>query len=69
MASFNLSECYSKLDQEELLRVISRMINIAFAGKRFLEVIPVEKNRTHDKLGNRTTPSRKALYRTDTTEA
>ena len=44
MATFDLSECYSKLDQLELLRVISRMINIAFTGKRLLAVIPFEKS-------------------------
>ena len=43
MATFDLSECYSKLDQKELLKVISRMINIAFTGNRLLAVIPSEK--------------------------
>ena len=43
METYDLSECYSKLDQEELLNVISKMINIAFKGKRLLAVIPSEK--------------------------
>ena len=43
METYDLSECYSKLDQEELLQVIAQMINLAFVGKRLLAVIPFEK--------------------------
>ena len=43
MESYDLSECYSKLNQEELLHVISQMINIAFTGKRLLAINPWEK--------------------------
>ena len=38
METFDLSECYSKLDQKELLRVVSDMIDMAFQGKNYLAV-------------------------------
>ena len=44
MESFDLSECYSKLDQDDIKRILARMIAIAFIGKRFLAVIPSEKS-------------------------
>ena len=40
METFDLSECYSKLDQKEIIRVLTRMISSAFAGRRFLAVNP-----------------------------
>ena len=43
METFDLSECYSKLDPVELIRLIDRMISIAYVGKRILAVIPYEK--------------------------
>ena len=43
METFDLSECYSKLDQVELLRVMDRMISMAYVGKQLLAVIPHER--------------------------
>ena len=43
METFDLSECYSKLDQEEIRRILARMISIAFQGKRYLAVNPTDK--------------------------
>ena len=43
MEAFDLSECYSKLDQKEIVRIISRMISIAFVGRKFLAVVPTDK--------------------------
>ena len=40
METFDLSECYSKLDQDEIGRVLTRMIAIAFQGKHYLAVNP-----------------------------
>ena len=43
MQTFDLSECYSKLNQDSLSRIIERMITTAFTGKRLLAIIPWEK--------------------------
>ena len=43
METFDLSECYSKLDQKEIVRIVSKMISIAFTGKKFLAVVPSDK--------------------------
>ena len=43
METFDLSECYSKLNQKELLRVVSDMIYIAFQGKNNLAVSSYEQ--------------------------
>ena len=43
METFDLSECYSKLDQKELLRVVSDMIDMAFQGKNYLAVSVYEQ--------------------------
>ena len=40
METFDLSECYSKLDQEEISRILARMISIAFQKKRCIAVNP-----------------------------
>ena len=40
MATYDLSECYSKLDQQELSRIVSRMITRAFVGKPYLAIDP-----------------------------
>ena len=42
METFDLSECYSKLDQKEILKVLSQMIAMAFLGKKVLAVVPSE---------------------------
>ena len=65
MASFDLSECYSKLNQQELLRIMSRMISRAFTGKPYLAIA------THPKTGRWiANPSKKhtheTLYKADT---
>ena len=38
MTSFDLSECYSKLNQRDLLRIIHKMITRAFAEKPYLAI-------------------------------
>ena len=38
METFDLSECYTKLDQKELLHTMSRMINRAFTGHPILAI-------------------------------
>ena len=38
METFDLSECYSKLDQSEIIRALLRMIAIAFYGHEYLAV-------------------------------
>ena len=43
METHDLSECYSKLDQSELVRILSRMIKMAFVGKKYLAVSPFDK--------------------------
>ena len=43
METFDLSECYSKLDQDDIRRILARMVAIAFQGKRYLAVNPADK--------------------------
>ena len=43
METFDLSECYSKLDQKEIVRIVSKMISIAFTGKKIFPVVPSDK--------------------------
>ena len=38
METFDLSEYYSKLDQKEIIRVLSIMVKSAFKGKQYLAV-------------------------------
>ena len=38
METFDLSECYSKLDQLEIVRVLSIMITKAFGKRKYLAV-------------------------------
>ena len=44
METFDLSECYSKLDQNDIRRILTRMIAVAFQGKRLLATNPVENS-------------------------
>ena len=43
METFDLSECYSKLDQKEIVCILSRMITSAFQRKGYLAISPYEK--------------------------
>ena len=44
MSTFDLSECYSKLDQKEIVRVLSCMITLAFKNRKLLAVDPSQKS-------------------------
>ena len=42
MATFDLSECYSKLDQKEIIRILSCMITKAFENRKILAIDPTQ---------------------------
>ena len=42
METFDLSECYSNLDQQEIVKVLTQMIAMAFLNKKLLAVLPFE---------------------------
>ena len=69
METFDLSECYSKLDQQEILKVLSQMIAMAFLNKRFLAVLPSENTSrwidSHDEALPRETLFTEHELRTD----
>ena len=44
METFDMSECYSKLDQKELLSVIFRMIDSALTGHPLLAITVSQKS-------------------------
>ena len=44
METYDLSECYSKLDQSEIVKILALMIKTAFTGKKYLAVKPYDKS-------------------------